>query len=68
MPLMAKKKADADRHKPRELVGIPKPLAATLRTWGEADYLTLTDVVKMACIEFAKARGIWPPKDAPGTK
>lgn len=68
MPLMAKKKTESDRHKPRELVGIPKTVAVALRAWGETDCLTLTDVVKMACIEFAKSKGIWPPKDAPGTK
>lgn len=63
MPLMAKKKTELDRHKPRELVGIPKALAEALRRWGEPDCLKLTDVVKMACVEFAKSRGIWPPKE-----
>jgi hypothetical protein len=63
MPIMAKKKSDNDRHKPREMVGIPKTLAAALRKWGEADCFNLTDVVKMACIEFAKSRGFWPPPD-----
>lgn len=68
MKLMAKSKKppeDNDRHKPRDLVGIPKQLGAVLRAYGESECMNLTDVVRMACVEFAKSRGIWPPKDKP---
>lgn len=69
MPFMAKKKTpDADRHKPRRQVGLPEPLAAVLDEYAGKDLKSLTDLVKEVCLDFARSKGIWPPKDSPGTK
>lgn len=69
MKIMAKSKGkppeDNDRHKPRDLVGIPKALGKVLRDYGESEFMTLTDVVRLACVEFAKSRGLWPLKEKP---
>lgn len=69
MPLMARPKnkpSAAAGQKARRQVGIPEPLAAVMDAHARAELKSLTDLVREWCIECAKARGIWPPKDAPG--
>lgn len=71
MPLMARPKqkpSSATGQKARRQVGIPEPLAAVMDAYAQTELKSLTDLVREWCIECAKARGIWPPKDAPGGK
>lgn len=63
MSLMGKKKVSTDRHKPRKLVGISARICHVLEELGKDREATLTEMVKVACIEYLSRLGVWPPKD-----
>ncbi len=46
-----------DRHKPRHMVGIPKPIAAALKELADEDFNTIAEQVKIACREYLEKRG-----------
>lgn len=59
-----KKSLRADRHKPRRLVGIFERIALALEQIGANREATLTEMVRVACIEYLERRKAWPPKSA----
>ncbi len=69
MPLMARDKrkptGTSGGHKARRQVGIPEPLAVVMDEYARSELKSLTDLVREWCVEVAKSRGIWPPKDKP---
>jgi hypothetical protein len=51
------------KHKlPRRMVGIPEPIAAALERIGDRRMTNVTEMVKLACIEYLTREGEWPPK------
>ena len=50
------------KHKsPRRMVGIPEPIAAALERIGDRRMTNVTEMVKLACVEFLTRAGEWPP-------
>jgi hypothetical protein len=50
------------KHKlPRRMVGLPEPIAAALEQIGERRMTNVTEMVKLACIEYLTREGAWPP-------
>lgn len=47
---------------PRRMVGIPEPIAAALERIGDRRMTNVTEMVKLACIEYLTRENEWPPK------
>lgn len=63
LTVMGKKKpTTSDRHKPRRLVGISERICLALEQMGEDREATLTEMVKVACIDYLTRHDRWPPK------
>lgn len=58
---MSKKPPKSDRHKPRRMVGVPDRICQVLELLGREEEAPLSEMVKRACIEYARTRGKWPP-------
>lgn len=60
------KKKNADRHKPRRIVGIPEPFAVALEGLASEQFNTLAEQVKIAVREYLDKHGRLPkPKGKP---
>jgi hypothetical protein len=64
LPSMGKRKQQPDKspQKPRKLVGIPPRIAAAMEEVAESRETTLTEMVKVACIDFLVKHDRWPPR------
>jgi len=62
----AHKKPQADRHKPRRMVGVPERICAVLDQMGAEREASLAEMVKNACLFFLEQNNRWPPGKAPG--
>lgn len=59
---MSKKKPKGGKHKPRRMVGLPRRIAEPLEEVADARETNVTELVKLACIEFLERLNRWPPK------
>lgn len=59
---MPKKKPAADRHKPRRMVGVPERICAAFESLTEQRQASLSELVKIACLDWLERQGAWPPK------
>lgn len=55
------KKPSGGKHKPRRMVGLPEKVAAPLEALASETATTLTEYVKLVCVEHLKAKGRWNP-------
>jgi hypothetical protein len=57
-----KKQPPGDRHKPRRLVGVSERICLALEELGAIREAKLTEMVRIACIEYLEKHNSWPPK------